>query len=195
MQGTGGSTGKIAGQRLTNGHKSATDTSEEHRVPASAAMRDAHCSQVQVAEQGQRKASGSLEGASLNSMTELRQPQPAAKEKPYQARERIKRIHLPVREGMNDLSDDEGDGSEWAIPQLKEGEKLPPGYDGKRRIRKSAAETDGKIKPSYYYPTENNSRGVPVFEPTYEEFRDFNRYGLGLQSSCSKQHLISRLKF
>lgn len=86
-------------------------------------------------------------------------------------KERIRRIHLPVREGMDELSSSEGSGSEWDEPVLAEGQKLPPGYSGKRRVKKPA---DGKIKPAYYYPTEGSTRGVPVFEPTYEEFKDFN---------------------
>lgn len=102
-------------------------------------------------------------------------------EKPYQARERIKRIRLPVREGMEELSEDEGDWSEWNVPDPEAEadpeakDKHPPGYDGPRRKRNP--ENDGKphrIKPSYYYPTEGSSRGVPVFEPSMEEFRDFN---------------------
>ena len=90
-------------------------------------------------------------------------------------RERNRKIQLPVREGMNELSDDEGDGSEWAIPAPDA--ELPPGYDGKRRVRPEGEKLrpDGKIKPSYYYPTEGSARGVPVFEPTIEEFKDFNR--------------------
>lgn len=86
-------------------------------------------------------------------------------------KERIRRIHLPVREGMDELSSSEGSGSEWDEPVLAEGARLPPGYSGKRRVKKP---TDGKIKPAYYYPTEGSTRGVPVFEPTYEEFKDFN---------------------
>lgn len=86
-------------------------------------------------------------------------------------KERIRRIHLPVREGMDELSSSEGSGSEWDEPVLAEGQKLPPGYSGRRRVKKP---TDGKIKPAYYYPTEGHTRGVPVFEPTYEEFKDFN---------------------
>jgi len=94
------------------------------------------------------------------------------KDKPYQARERIRRIHLPVREGMDELSDDEGDGSQWAYPTEEEKKNLPPGFEGKRRIKDP---NDKKIKPAYYYPTDSSARGVPVFEPSYEEFRDFNR--------------------
>jgi hypothetical protein len=30
-------------------------------------------------------------------------------------------------------------------------------------------------KPAYYYPTDSNTRGCPVFEPTMDEFRDFYR--------------------
>ena len=95
---------------------------------------------------------------------------------PKQRRERIRKIHLPVRDGMDELSDDEGDGSEWAQPA--EGTPVPPGYDGPRRVRPEGetVRPDGKIKPSYYYPTEGSSRGVPVFEPTMEEFKDFNTY-------------------
>lgn len=89
-------------------------------------------------------------------------------------RPRIRRIHLPVREGADELSDDEGDGSEWAQPP--EDAQLPPGYDGPRRVRPEGEKVrpDGKIKPSYYYPTEGSHRGIPVFEPTMEEFKDFN---------------------
>jgi hypothetical protein len=86
-------------------------------------------------------------------------------------KERVRRIHLPVREGMDELSSSEGSGSEWDEPVLAEGQTLPPGYTGRRRVKKPA---DGKIKPAYYYPTEGHTRGVPVFEPTYEEFKDFN---------------------
>lgn len=91
-------------------------------------------------------------------------------------RERNRKIQLPVREGMNELSDDEGDGSEWAIPAPDV--EVPPGYDGKRRVRPEGEKLrpDGKIKPSYYYPTEGSARGVPVFEPTIEEFKDFNSF-------------------
>lgn len=94
------------------------------------------------------------------------------KDKPYQARERIRRIHLPVREGMDEISDDEGDGSQWAYPTEEEKKNLPPGFMGKRRIKDSNYK---KIKPAYYYPTDSSARGVPVFEPSYEDFRDFNR--------------------
>ena len=100
--------------------------------------------------------------------------QKAATSTPRQRRERIRRIHLPVREGADELSEDEGDGSEWAQPP--EDAQVPPGYDGPRRVRPEGEKVrpDGKIKPSYYYPTEGSSRGVPVFEPTLEEFKDFN---------------------
>lgn len=100
--------------------------------------------------------------------------QKAATSTPRQRRERIRRIHLPVREGADELSEDEGDGSEWAQPP--EDAQVPPGYDGPRRVRPEGEKVrpDGKIKPSYYYPTDGSSRGVPVFEPTMEEFKDFN---------------------
>lgn len=95
----------------------------------------------------------------------------AAPKRARRTKERVRRIHLPVREGMDELSSSEGSGSEWDEPVLAAGQTLPPGYSGKRRVKKPA---DGKIKPAYYYPTEGSTRGVPVFEPTYEEFKDFN---------------------
>lgn len=125
----------------------------------------------------------SIEDGGANAPSQPIQPsQPHYQYQPQQQplrekRERIKRIHLPIRDGMNDISGDEAenDGPDWEIPQTKEGETLPPGYDGKRRIKKEYPATDkNPIKPSYYYPTEGSSRGVPVFEPTMEEFRDFN---------------------
>ena len=100
--------------------------------------------------------------------------------KPQGPRERVRRIHLPVREGMDELSDSAGDNDdEWGTPELASGETcFPAGYDGSRRLssyRKTAK--DGKIKPSYYYPTESSgTRGVPVFEPSYEDFHDFNSF-------------------
>jgi hypothetical protein len=103
---------------------------------------------------------------------EIQEEEEAPKKRTRRGKERIRRIHLPVREGMEDLSSSEGSGSDWDEVKPAEGTKLPPGYTGRRRVKKP---TDGKIKPSYYYPTEGNTRGVPVFEPTYEEFKDFNR--------------------
>lgn len=118
--------------------------------------------------------------APVQAPAQVQAPEPQAEEaevevqQPRRARrtkERIRRIHLPVREGMDELSSSEGSGSEWDEPVLAPGQKLPPGYTGKRRVKKPQ---DGKIKPAYYYPTEGSTRGVPVFEPTYEEFKDFN---------------------
>lgn len=97
--------------------------------------------------------------------------QPARRKPGRPAKERIRRIHLPVRPGMDQLSDSEGSGSEWGDPTEEDLLKLPPGYTGRRRVKKP---TDGSIKPAYYYPTEGSTRGVPVFEPSYEEFKDFN---------------------
>lgn len=106
--------------------------------------------------------------------SEAQATQEAEAPRQREKRPRIRRIELPVREGADELSDDEGDGEEWGQPP--EDAQLPPGYDGPRRLRPEGEKVrpDGKIKPSYYYPTEGSHRGVPVFEPTMEEFKDFN---------------------
>ena len=66
---------------------------------------------------------------------------------------------------------------DWDESSDDEDEDLhPPGPDGiRRRIRKPDQQA---IRPSYYYPlpdgaASNFSKGVPVFEPTMEEFHDF----------------------
>lgn len=113
-----------------------------------------------------------VQAAAEEEVVEQEEEEPAQPiKRTRRTKERIRRIHLPVREGMDELSSSEGSGSEWDEPVLAEGQKLPPGYSGRRRVKKP---TDGKIKPAYYYPTEGHTRGVPVFEPTYEEFKDFN---------------------
>lgn len=53
----------------------------------------------------------------------------------------------------------------------------PPAWDGIRRRKRVPGDT--RIRPAYYYPTDGNTssrskaRGVPVFEPTWDEFKDF----------------------
>lgn len=60
-----------------------------------------------------------------------------------------------------------------------------PGWDGIRRRKRTPGQT--RIRPAYYYPLDpavagssakQGSRGVPVFEPTMDEFRDFYEFVL-----------------
>lgn len=50
-----------------------------------------------------------------------------------------------------------------------------PSHDGIRRRKRKAGST--RIRPAYYYPVHEAAaaytKGVPVFEPTMEEFEDF----------------------
>lgn len=62
-----------------------------------------------------------------------------------------------------------------------------PSWDGIRRRKRTPGPDGqpGRIRPAYYYPcndtspvssgyaTKQKSRGIPVFEPTLDEFRDF----------------------
>ena len=72
-------------------------------------------------------------------------------------------VPTKVEEVWEESSDDEDDDLE------------PPSSDGIRRRKRKPDQK--RIRPAYYYPTHEAAaaytKGVPVFEPTMEEFEDF----------------------